>query len=236
MDLNKKTAVVTGAGSGLGRAISQALVAKGVKVFGLSRNWITLGELKKELGENFEPVKMDLRQKEKLQKWINETFSEDFCPEILINNAGVGFFKEIDQTSDEEWLNAVNTNLNGMFFLTKPIAALMKKKKQPAHIINIGSILGMTTRSEATAYCATKFGVRGFSEALFKELRSHNIKVTSVNPGSIATEFFKSSNIEAHENMLHPSDLAKTIVHVLETPENMLINELTIRPLNPKHP
>src|SRR5699024_10328774 len=133
-------------------------------------------------------------------------------------------------------LNMINTNLNGLYFVTAPLVALMKQKKSTSHIINIGSVLGKVGRPEGAAYCTTKFGVNGFSEALFKELRFDAIKVTCLNSGSIDTGFFKSSGVEPHHNMLQPRDLAETVIHLLKTPDNMLINELTVRPLNPKSP
>lgn len=236
MDLKSKIAVLTGASSGLGRAIAKKLTAKDVQVYGLARNIDALTEVRNDLGENFKPVRMDITNQEMLTDWIDKTFSNKHTPDILINNAGAGSFNKIDETSAEEWLTMVNTNLNGMYFITSPIAALMKSKDSSTHILNIGSVLGSTGRSEGAAYCTTKFGVSGFSEALFKELRFYDIKVTCFNPGSIETEFFESSGVQSHQNMLHPKDLADSVIHVLETPDNMLINELTVRPLNPKPP
>ena len=147
----------------------------------------------------------------------------------------MGSFGKIDEMPSEEWYKMINVNLNGLYNITSEVVKLMKPNKQ-GYIINIGSILGTTTRAEGAAYCATKFGISGFSEALFKELREDNIKVSCVNPGSIDTAFFKSSGIEAHGNMLQPDDIAQTIIHLLKTPDNMLISELIIRPLHPKAP
>lgn len=236
MKLNNKTAVLTGASSGLGTAIAKALINEGATVYGLARNIEALTKLKNELGEGFIPVRMDITNHDKLTDWVNKTFNRDNIPDILINNAGVGGFKKIDEMDTEEWLKMVNTNLNGMYFITSQIAALMKTSKESNYILNIGSILGTLGRSEGSAYCATKFGISGFSEALFKELRFFNIKVTCLNPGSIDTEFFSSSGVKNHSNMLQPKDLADTVVHLLQTPDNMLINEMTVRPLNPKNP
>ncbi|MBS1745701.1 MAG: SDR family oxidoreductase [Bacteroidetes bacterium] len=236
MILEKKVAVLTGASSGLGAAIAAALIKKDVVVYGIARNINALNNLKEGLGELFHPVQMDITHEQDIINWVSNTFNETNVPDILINNAGVGGFKKIDETPTGEWLGMVNTNLNGLFYITSHVAALMKKKNSFSHIINIGSILGMVGRKDGAAYCTTKFGVRGFSEALYMELRYFNIKVTCINPGSIETDFFKSSGIVPHDNMLHPDDIANTIVHVLETPDNMLINEMTIRPLNPKQP
>lgn len=236
MKLKNKIVVLTGASSGLGAAMAQALVNKGADVYGLARNTKKLDEIKKHLGKQFIPVEMDVCDEKKMESWITKTFSKENLPDVLINNAGIGGFKKIDEMSSQEWVNMVNTNLNGMYFITSKIVPLLKENKAVTHILNIGSILGTVGREESSAYCTTKFGVQGFSDSLFKELRNFGIKVSCINPGSIETDFFKSSGIEAHDNMLHPKELADTIIHVLETPDNMLINELTVRPLNPKQP
>lgn len=236
MNINNKTAIITGASSGLGAAISEALSKAGTKVYGLARNKEKLQNLKEALGESFEPVALDISNSEAVKAWVSDTFSEANAPDILINNAGAGIFGKIDDMAEEDWLAMMNTNLNGLYFLTSAVARLMKQKEDSSHIINIGSILGSTGRAESAAYCTTKFGVQGFSDALFKELRFFNIKVTCFNPGSIDTHFFESSGIAAHENMLQPKDLAATLVHILQTPDNMLINDITVRPLNPKNP
>ncbi len=236
MDIHKKIAIVTGATGGLGSAISKALVAEGAKVFGLARNSDTLQKLRKNIGSNFIPVKLDISDGIAVKNWVTDTFSKKKSPDILINNAGTGYFGKFDEMPSEEWYKMINTNLNGMYCITSEVVKLMKAKKESSHIVNIGSILGITTRAEGAAYSATKYGISGFSEALFKELRVFNIKVSCLNPGSIDTSFFKSSGIESHGNMLQTEDIASTLLHILKTPDNMLISEMTVRPLNPKAP
>ncbi|MFA7232895.1 MAG: SDR family NAD(P)-dependent oxidoreductase [Terrimicrobiaceae bacterium] len=90
--------------------------------------------------------------------------------------------------------------------------------------------------SNSAAYSATKYGIQGFSEALFKDLRAHNIEVTCVNPGSIDTLFFKDSGIEPHRNTLQPEDIAALVMHILETPDNLLVDEISLRTLIPNPP
>ncbi len=236
MKIQNKIAIVTGASSGLGAAISKALVEAGATVFGLARNMNALQEVKKNIGSKFISVSLDITDEKAVKKWFAETFSEEKSPDILVNNAGTGSFGKIDDMPSEEWHKMVNTNLNGMYYITSETVRLMKPKKEGTHIINIGSILGVTTRAEGAAYSATKYAISGFSESLFKELREYNIKVTCLNPGSIDTNFFKTSGINSHENMLRPEDIASTLLHILQTPDNMLISEMTVRPLNPKAP
>ena len=236
MELTDKVVVLTGASRGLGVAISEALVKKKAIVYGLARNQSELEQLGRRLGKNFYPVKMDITDKEAIYKWIDMTFSKNYLPDILINNAGAGIFGKIDEMPPDTWINIVNTNLNGMYYVTSGLIPFLKKNQRITHVLNIGSILATTGREEGTAYCAAKFGVRGFSEALSKELRFNGIKVTCIHPGSIETDFFKSSGIKKHSNMLQPKELADIAVHILETPDNMLIDEIIIRPLNPKRP
>ncbi|HLS12099.1 MAG TPA: SDR family oxidoreductase [Flavobacteriaceae bacterium] len=236
MKLPNKTAIITGASGGLGEAIAAALIAKKTEVYGIARNQEKLKIIQKQLGPLFHPVPLDITNGDKLTRWIVTEFDINNPPDILINNAGLGSFGKIDKMPTEEWLAMMDVNVKGMYLITSALTPFFKQNPYSTHIINIGSILATTARAEGSAYCATKYAVRGFSEALFKELRSENIKVTCVNPGSINTSFFKSSNIKAHQNMLSPKDLANTIVHILETPDNMLINEITIRPLDARKP
>ncbi|MDT0294223.1 SDR family oxidoreductase [Mesonia ostreae] len=236
MHIQNKIAIVTGASSGLGRAFSKSLIEKGALVYGLARTEKVLQELKQDLKEKFIPVVLDISEEKKVEEWVTTTFSKENIPQILVNNAGLGSFHKIEETSFKEWSGMINSNLNGMFLITAAIVKLMKTTAEVKHIVNIGSVLGKVGRPESVAYCTTKFGVQGFSAALLKELREDHIKVTCLNPGSIATDFFKTSGIEAHQNMLQPKYLAHTLMHILETPDNMLIDEITVRPLNPKKP
>jgi len=236
MDANGKIAVITGASSGLGAALADALVANGAIVYGLARNAEKLNAIAIRLGKKFIPVSMDITDQKAIVSWVENTFSNSHVPDILINNAGAGYFSKIDELSLERWHETINTNLNGAFYITASIVPLMKANQNTCHIINIGSILGKTTQAEGAAYSATKYGMQGFSEALFKELRSYKIKVTCVNPGSIDTHFFEGSGISSHKNMLQPKDIAAFIIHIIETPDNFLVDEITMRPLIPDPP
>jgi NADP-dependent 3-hydroxy acid dehydrogenase YdfG len=237
MNLKSKVAIVTGASSGIGAQFSKDLIQRGATVYGLARSTDKLNAIKKELGEQFIPVTADITNSAKLEEWVNETFSADHYPDILINNAGLGYFAKVDDLKLDEWDRMLNVNLSGVFYLTRLIVPLMKENEQVCHIINISSIAGLMGNPEISAYNATKYGLRGFSDALFKELRYDGIKVSCFFPGSIATNFFDSmEDVDQHPNMMHPKDVSNTLIHVLETPDNFLINELIMRPLDPKAP
>ncbi|HKJ46148.1 MAG TPA: SDR family NAD(P)-dependent oxidoreductase [Balneolales bacterium] len=237
MILDSKIAVVTGASSGLGSAFSKALIDKGSTVYGLARSEKKLKKIQKEIGDKFIPVIHDVTDAEKLEYWVKHTFNSKHLPDILINNAGIGIFSETDQLSLDDWHTMVETNLSAVFYLSRLIIPLMKQNQSTNHIINIGSIAGKVSNPQLSGYNASKFGLTGFSESLMKEVRYDKIKVTCLFPGSTATNFFKNTGgSEAHANMLQPEDVADTLIHVLETPDNFLINEVVMRPLNPKPP
>lgn len=237
MNLQNKTAIITGASSGLGCSFSKKLTTKGVRVYGLARRLNKLEEIKEKLGDLFIPVKIDITKSNDINQWVDDTFDNDNQPHILINNAGLGIFGNVDDLSVEDWDTMIQTNLNGVFYITRKIVPLMKSGDTHSHIFNIASVAGLLGNPQISGYNATKFGLRGFSEALFKELRYDNIKVTTLFPGSISTHFFNNTKgMEVHDNMLHPDDVADTLVHIVETPDNFLINEIAMRPLNPKNP
>ena len=237
MNLQSKIAIVTGASSGIGAEFSKILIESGAKTYGLARNIDKLNSIKAHLGEQFIPVQVDITKYKDMEHWVETTFGDAHLPDVLVNNAGVGYFAEVDQLSLDQWHGMLDVNLSGVFYLTRLIVPLMKENEKVCHIVNIASIAGLVGNPQISGYNATKFGLRGFSESLFKELRFDGIKVSCFFPGSIATNFFNSIDaVQLHPNMMQPIDIAKTLKYVLETPDNFLINEIVMRPLNPKPP
>ena len=236
MNLTSKVAIVTGASSGIGAEFSKTLVEAGAKVYGLARSIDKLNSIKEKIGDQFIPVQLDITKNEDVEAWIDSAFKKE-TPDVLVNNAGLGYFANVDELPVEQWESMMNVNLGGVFYLTRKVVPLMKENPEVCHIVNIASVAGLMGNPQISAYNATKFGLRGFSEALFKELRYDGIKVSCFFPGSIATNFFDSiESVNLHPNMMQPVDIANTLKYVLETPDNYLINEVTMRPLNPKPP
>jgi short-subunit dehydrogenase len=121
--------------------------------------------------------------------------------------------------------------------MCRQIVPLMKANENICHIVNIASIAGKVGNPKMTGYNASKFAVRGFSESLFQEIRYDGIKVSCFFPGSVNTHFFDNvDGADTHPNMMQPRDIAVTLAGVIETPDNLLINEVVMRPLNPKPP
>ncbi len=241
MNLADSIAIVTGSSSGIGQSFTKQLLQKGATVYGLSRSFNRMEEHKKQLGNvgvDYIPVQMDISDHDAIKHWVKQTFSDvNRYPDILINNAGLGYFDNIENLSLENFEQMMQVNVSGVFYLTRHITPLMKANSKICHIINIASVAALMGNPKISVYNATKYALRGLSDALFKELRYDGIKVSCFFPGSIATPFFDEiDEIEVHNGMMHPDEVAETLIFVLERSDNFLINELTMRPLQPKKP
>ncbi len=238
MHLQDKVAVVTGASRGLGRAFADALVAKGAQVYGLARSADDLGAVQSDLGDAFHPVVCDVRDRASIRDAFQTVQDDAGRCDILINNAGLGRFDAVEDLSDEDWDLMVDTNLTGLFLCTRAAVPMMQAQHESegfgGHIVNIASVAGLVGNPNLGGYNATKFAVRGFSEAIMKELREDSIKVTCVYPGSVATHFADDAGTSGSANPMQPEDIAATVVHILEGPDNYLISEVMMRPLRPK--
>jgi len=239
MDLRAKVVVITGASAGLGRAFARTLVLdKKAIVYGLARRTTALTAVQQEIGSGFFPVVCDITN----ETAVNDAFRHILCLtgsiDVLINNAGLGRFGPLETIATSDWTLQMQTNLDGVFYCTRQVIPVMKKQNMQhgfgGHIINIASIAGLVGNANLSVYNATKFGLRGFSEALMKELRTDGIKVTSICPGSTRTDFGKHSGSRGAPHPMLPEDIASTVVHVLEGSDNYLISEVVMRPLRPR--
>ena len=144
----------------------------------------------------------------------------------------------MDELPLDEWQLQMDVNLNGLHYCTRAVVPTMKQQNAAngfgGHIVNIASVAGLVGNPSLSAYNATKFALRGYSEALMKELRTDGIKVTCVYPGSVATHFADTAGRSGSPNPMRPEDIAATVVHVLEGPDNYLISEVMMRPLRPR--
>lgn len=231
MDLQNKTAIVTGVSKGIGKALVLQLLNKGCKVAGLGQTQPDYTH------ENFIFIKTDVRQYsifEASVKQVQQRFGSNI--HILVNNAGLGYFAYLEDTTLEQWQQMYDTNVNGTFYGCKLVLPQMKKQEY-GHIINIASVAGLEGYPQVGAYCSTKFAVRGLTESLYKEVRDFRIKATCVYPGSVKTDFFRNSpGIQPHDYMLMPDDVATAMIQILETPDNYHTVNYEIRPLQPKGP
>ncbi|MEX0601395.1 MAG: SDR family NAD(P)-dependent oxidoreductase [Rhodothermales bacterium] len=237
MDLTNKVAVVTGASSGIGRAFSSYLADRGARVYGFARGRERLNEAAAEIGDAFHAIQCDVRDEEAVKAAFAEIVDDAGRLDVLINNAGLGIFGPVDEMSTADWEQQIDTNVTGVFLCTRAAVPHMKRQNAESgfggYIINIASIAGRIGNPNLSAYNASKFAVRGFTESTMLELRGDGIKVTGVYPGSIKTDFSGDSG-GGTTNPMTVDDIAGTIVHLLETDDNYLISEVVMRPLRPK--
>ncbi|NBC26484.1 MAG: SDR family NAD(P)-dependent oxidoreductase [Bacteroidetes bacterium] len=223
MNIQNRTAIVTGASRGIGLAISKALNSEGVSVAGWSRTPPETYE-----NNHFTHIAADLTDEASVERaWQQTTDQLEDEPSILVNNAGVGFRGEMEETPSNRWHYLFALNVHGLYYVSKRVIPGMKNRNE-GHIINIGSGAGTNGIAGMSAYCGTKYAVVGITESMHQELRDFGIKATCLSPGSVETGFSGSN-----KNKLMPEDLAASVIHMLKSPKNFHFTDVQVRPLQP---
>lgn len=235
-----KTAFITGASSGFGKACVQALAKQGFKIIALARRAERLAELEAEFKEQIHSICADVRDKKAIFDAVAQIPPAFKDISVLINNAGLALGTEkFDELDIDDIEAMVDTNVKGFLYVARAIIPLLRAQKS-AHIFNLGSVAGRNPYFGGNVYCGTKAFVGQFSLALRNDLRGSNIKVTNIAPGLCKTEFsevrFKGDKAKAdsvYENtkFLSADDIAKVICAVLSLPEHININELELMPI-----
>ncbi|MDQ3907674.1 MAG: SDR family oxidoreductase [Acidobacteriota bacterium] len=236
MEIKGKAAVVTGGTKGIGRAIAEALVREGVSVCVGARNASEI-ELTVEALNDLDNGRSvgavcDVRDERQVRALFEHAVSEFGGVDVLVNNAGVGIFGRVDETSPEDFRAVLETNLFGVFYCCREAIPLMKKRGG-GYIINISSLAGANPHPRMAAYNASKFGLNGFSEALMQEVRHDRIKVSYIMPGSVNTAFGGDSPDDSKSWQLQPADIARVAVDLLRHDERSLPSRVEIRPSRP---
>lgn len=234
MDLTGTVTVVTGASRGIGLAIARRFVDAGGHVAGLARSSDALDRAAEVLGDAFTAVVCDITDAQATKDAIDAVAKAHGRLDVLVNNAGLGRFDDVDELALDDWDVQVDTNLSGVFHATRAAVPHMKAQGEArgadetaGFIVNVASIAGLIGNPQLSAYNATKHGVRGFSDAIMKELRPFGIKVSCLYPGSVATGFSDREN----PNAMSPESIAETVAHVVEAPHGTLISEVVLRPM-----
>jgi len=236
MDLNGKTAIVTGGTKGIGRAIAEGLIDEGISVCISARNQDEIDQAVKDLnrlaGARAIGFTCDVRDHGQVKALIDHTVKELGGLDILINNAGIGVFETVEETSPEDFRAVLETNLFGVFYCCHEAIPEMKTRGG-GYIVNISSLAGANPHPRMAAYNASKFGLNGFSEALMQEVRHDNIKVSYIMPGSVNTEFGGDSPNDEKSWQLTPGDIARVVVDLLHHDGRALPSRVEIRPSKP---
>lgn len=236
-------ALITGATAGIGKCTAIEFAKHGYNLIITGRRQERLAELKAELTKNYsikvQELCFDVRDEKQVDKAINSLPGDFKNIDVLVNNAGLAAgLASIQQGKLSHWEQMIDTNIKGLLYVTKHVAALMIPNKK-GHIINLGSIAGKEVYANGNVYCATKHAVDALNKGMRIDLLQHGIKVSSVNPGMVETEFsivrFDGDEERAkkvYENIvpLKPEDVAETIYWIASRPAHVNINDLIIMP------
>ena len=237
MDWSRELAVITGATSGIGKALTEGLADRGAAVAICSRNEIQVkkvGTAVRQAGGTALGMACDVRDERQVAAFAERVLKEAGTPTILINNAGVGRFAPVAEMSVATWDEVIEVNLRGMFLVTRAFLPAMLAAGRGA-IVNLASLAGRSGFSQGAAYCASKHGVLGFSKSLMLEVRQRGLRVIAVCPGSVNTPFFDQETPfnPNRDKILAPEDVAQVVLDALEVPERAMVSEIDIRPSNP---
>jgi NADP-dependent 3-hydroxy acid dehydrogenase YdfG len=226
----KRTILVTGASSGIGRAIARNLLQQGHHVLGVSRD---SGKFIRQM-DNFTPVQLDLSRLSNIPQKIREL--EQAFPEIdaVVFCAGRGQFGSVEEFSYAQIEDLMALNFTSQAFLVKALLPALKRKDH-SDFIFIGSEAALKGSRKGALYCATKFALRGFTQALREECGKSNVRVCLINPGMVKTEFFEQLSFEpgdAASNFIEPDDVAGAVSYVLDSRAQTVIDEINLSPLN----
>ncbi len=240
----KKTALVTGATSGIGEATARILAKKGYNIIITGRRAGRLQKLSDSLEEEFgikaHALMFDIRERYQTESAIEALPAHFRDIDLLVNNAGLASgFEHIDEGDPVDWDKMIDTNVKGLLYITRIVAQMMVKRDQGGHIINIGSIAGVQTYENGAVYCASKHAVHAISQGARMDLLKHGIKVTEIRPGMVETEFSivrfhgdrkEAANVYRGITPLTGDDIAEIIGWIVELPAHININEIEVMP------
>jgi NAD(P)-dependent dehydrogenase (short-subunit alcohol dehydrogenase family) len=234
--LSGTVAVVTGGSRGIGLAIARRLADQGAAVAILGTGQAALDAAARELkgramGGRALAIRADVRRHEDLASAFAAAAERFGGIDVLVNNAGVGIFKPVADTTPDEWHTVIETNLTGVFLGCRAVLPHLRTRGG-GWIVNISSLAGKNPFANGAAYCASKAALNAFSEALMQEVRYDGIRVASVLPGSVSTGFSGLPNTKS-EWALQPDDVAAVVADLIAHPARSLPSRVEIRPAQP---
>ena len=233
--------LITGATSGIGKACAEKFAEAGYDLIITGRRQERLDELQATLQARFHvhvlPLRFDVQDKEAVAKALNGLSDDWKKINILVNNAGLALGRDSFETADmDDWETMLNTNVHGLLYVSRAVLPYMIEQGN-GHIINMGSIAGKEVYEKGNVYCASKFAVDAISRSMRVDLLKHHIKVTSINPGAVETEFslvrFKGETAKAASaydgyKPLTAQNVADTVYYCASLPPNVCINDISM--------
>lgn len=236
-NLKGKKALITGGSRGLGKATAIAFAKEGMDVAITGRNEAqlqsTVAELK-TLGVQATYAVFDVGNYEEVKIGIQKIMNDFGSVDVLVNNAGIAAFGTLLDMEVDQWSAIIQTNLMGMYYVTKEILPYLIEKNQ-GDIFNVASTAGLNGNATTSAYSASKFAVIGMSESLMKEVRKNNIRVCTLTPSTIASDMSLELGITDGntEKVLQPEDFAELIVATLQLPRRAMLKSASLWSTNP---
>lgn len=236
--LKGKVAFITGAARGIGKATAIALAKEGVNIGLLARTETTLKEAAAELesmGVTVAYAAADVASKDQVESAIEALTNQLGPADILINNAGIAAFASVLEMDPEQWKRIIDTNLLGTYYVTRAVLPQLIEKNG-GDIINISSTSGLSGAATSSAYSASKFAVIGFTESLAQEVRRNNIRVSALNPSTVATDLALDLSLIKENNdskFIQPEDIAEIIVNQLKLNPRIYVKTASFIATNP---
>lgn len=234
MEHDKKVVYITGGTKGIGEAVAKNLLDNGYRVVISGRKKEDAERVARKLGTDNEiiGIQSDVRNFEDEQRAVKNAIAQFGRIDVVIANAGLGKFAPVDQLSLEDWNTMIDTNLTGVFHSLKASVAELKKTK--GYFISIASLAGINFFAQGSGYNASKFGVVGFTQAAMLDLRNYDVKVTTILPGSVSTNFNDHTPSEEDAWKIQPEDLGELVLDILKMNPRVLPSKIEIRPTKTK--
>jgi 3-oxoacyl-[acyl-carrier protein] reductase len=233
--LKMKTILITGGSKGIGFGIAEVLIKEDWKVAITGRNTEQVEAAAKKLNaikkDHALGIVADVRNYQQQQAAVEKILQAWGQLDVLVANAGIGIFGSIETISPEQWHETMDTNLTGVFYSVK--ASLEALKKSKGYILTIASLAGTNFFAGGSAYNASKFGLVGFTQAIMLDLRAHGIKVSTIMPGSVATNFNDHIPNEKDGWKIQPEDVGQIVLDLLKMNPRTLPSKIEVRPSFP---
>lgn len=227
-----KTAIVTGASSGIGKAIAQKLAAEHIQVVLVARSKDKLISIAEEINKQGNgkviAISADVSKRDEVESMVHQAREVFGSIDMYVNNAGLMLNAVVTEGELDEWEQMVDVNIKGVLYGLHQVIPEMVQQ-QYGHIINISSVSGSEVTKTSTVYSATKFAVRAISMGLEKELAHTGVKVTNVSPGMVDTRLIENNH--SKRTPLDTADIANAVYYAISQPDHVNVNELTIRPV-----
>ncbi len=233
-DLENKVAYITGGSKGIGLGVAKTLLERGMRVAISSRSLSAAQKAAESLSNDparILALESDVSSFDSEQTAVKKILHHFGQLDVVVANAGVGHLVNFEQLTVEQWNETINTNLTGVFNTVK--SALDALKQSQGYVITIASLAGTNFFENGTAYNASKFGLVGFSQALLLDIRKHGIKVTTIMPGSVATEFADHVVSDADAWKIQPEDIGQMVSDLLDMHPRTLPSKIEVRPARP---